>query len=858
MHHINQTSESQQMARAVETADHQFTSIDRMPLGPSERLIALQPRATQHGTNQYLARNGPEEVTAEPESSQFQSSPKFLAQIQRRAQFRQPQPSTSAEPQRQTQEQQQANVQSFEQYDSSRSILVEPAEQGHRLDQGYQRLLAAQQSHPLQGQNPGHQGKSLAAYHATLTQYTQGQIPDQGIPTRGGPQNQSSMMSQGNDGGAIANYYNPGDMSSVDHNDREGGNHNLQDYQMQVMLLEQQNKKRFMMARQEQDNMMPRTPGEGPPDGTTPTPPEYDEEADELANGMAKRGRVPPAPEENTTLEDIPHTHHTISEDQTASSGFMRDRLYALDSNPDQPQPVAFHFVENQVSAQSDAPAKPITPAYPKNFSGPHKPQNQKQQPSLMAQRQMAPYQQGIHRDTSSPKIHRQALQQADKEQETRRLPPIDSVRNLAPNIASTMETQLFRGNDRVRNRSTEDKGSRGNLVENPGTTSTSLGDIDLLQQLRERIQELEAENSDLRQGKTPEKPKEDASQINVQIFHSLTDDGIVYLSQPDWEIHGEEVILRGHFPISDPEGYVENKGNVAFIVYKSYNVKHQRVLVDEAMKTKQPLPDPEPAKQHVLLNSEEMIEAVEAFFAQYPTFRTDFPEVEATEQMASPFIWWYHCRKSHNIQRLPDRQTKLVATLTNWIEVNYSLLYNQIDHQFRRGKVSNASVEYLIRPGDVLISDSKGIPVGHLATSCPFLDKPRSSIPGPKALLRANEQHKLPYQWYWDVLSYSYTYAGDFFQDDMTLRLTFETETEDGEIDIASMGVVPLKYASREVCERLERRGKAFWKYRHKQLVSYEGSSPKRKYAVRTIFHFFPLSCFYRSTYLRRLTSNE
>src|SRR5271169_5367804 len=34
-----------------------------------------------------------------------------------------------------------------------------------------------------------------------------------------------------------------------------GGNHALQDYQMQLMLLEQQNKKRLMMARQEQDNI---------------------------------------------------------------------------------------------------------------------------------------------------------------------------------------------------------------------------------------------------------------------------------------------------------------------------------------------------------------------------------------------------------------------------------------------------------------------------------------------------------------------------------------------------------------------------------------------------------------------------
>jgi hypothetical protein len=41
--------------------------------------------------------------------------------------------------------------------------------------------------------------------------------------------------------------------------DGAGGNHTLQDHQTQLMLLEQQNKKRLMMAHQKQDNMMSRT-----------------------------------------------------------------------------------------------------------------------------------------------------------------------------------------------------------------------------------------------------------------------------------------------------------------------------------------------------------------------------------------------------------------------------------------------------------------------------------------------------------------------------------------------------------------------------------------------------------------------
>jgi hypothetical protein len=45
----------------------------------------------------------------------------------------------------------------------------------------------------------------------------------------------------------------------------ERHNHALQDYQMQLMLLEQQNKKRLLMARQEQDTVDPQSPTTEPP-----------------------------------------------------------------------------------------------------------------------------------------------------------------------------------------------------------------------------------------------------------------------------------------------------------------------------------------------------------------------------------------------------------------------------------------------------------------------------------------------------------------------------------------------------------------------------------------------------------------
>lgn len=74
------------------------------------------------------------------------------------------------------------------------------------------------------------------------------------------------------------------------------GNHALQDYQMQLMLLEQQNKKRLLMARQEQDNMAaphgqggpgfpPSMSPQGSRAGPSPNP------ADQMKKGTPRMGQ---------------------------------------------------------------------------------------------------------------------------------------------------------------------------------------------------------------------------------------------------------------------------------------------------------------------------------------------------------------------------------------------------------------------------------------------------------------------------------------------------------------------------------------------------------------------------------------
>jgi hypothetical protein len=140
--------------------------------------------------------------------------------------------------------------------------------------------LTAQQFQNMPGgANVNAQQAGLAGYQQGLARQQQSQMPGQmagKMPT--GPQGQGSpMMTQGQDGGAIAGYYNAGELGpngvmrgGQPGGQPGGGNHALQDYQMQLMLLEQQNKKRLMMARQEQDSMgIPGREG-GPPGAMGP------------------------------------------------------------------------------------------------------------------------------------------------------------------------------------------------------------------------------------------------------------------------------------------------------------------------------------------------------------------------------------------------------------------------------------------------------------------------------------------------------------------------------------------------------------------------------------------------------------
>ncbi|KAJ4198934.1 hypothetical protein NW767_008521 [Fusarium falciforme] len=235
----------------------------------------------------------------------------------------------------------------------------------------------------------------------------------------------------------------------------------------------------------------------------------------------------------------------------------------------------------------------------------------------------------------------------------------------------------------------------------------------------------------------------------------------------------------------------------------------------------------PEAYTQAIIPISKEMVEAMKAFFAQTPSC-ADAPKLVETKPITPPYIWWYYRRKSHDIQSLPERQARLVMALVDQIEASHAPLFNAIDDQLRRGRVSRFSMPFLFRPGEALVSSEDGIPRGHVVLTHPQLDDDKGKDE------KRDQQDASKKLVSWLIQCRSLEYSEEFYLVKKEVTVVLETELPDDEVDIATLCVMPVKYAAHSVQERLTQRAKKWWKLRGKQLVSYDGSGTTGTQAVR------------------------
>ncbi|KAI1314072.1 hypothetical protein F5Y03DRAFT_336067 [Xylaria venustula] len=225
------------------------------------------------------------------------------------------------------------------------------------------------------------------------------------------------------------------------------------------------------------------------------------------------------------------------------------------------------------------------------------------------------------------------------------------------------------------------------------------------LTHLMDRIELLEAENQAFKESQ--------GVAVKYETLHIILDDRaqqqVKFVDEPTWGIGPRgEARLRGHFPIYDLEGFLEQKHDVAFVVLKYYGQDEQRQDAEDAHRAKKALPRPKPTSETIRLLSVTMIEAVDEFLAAQPNAPAEFPHFSAHIPVSAPYLFWHHYRSPEALDELRGTHQLLMRMLTSWIDDHYGDLYARVDDQFQRGVTSAETLEFLFKLGDVMIWKEK------------------------------------------------------------------------------------------------------------------------------------------------------
>jgi hypothetical protein len=301
----------------------------------------------------------------------------------------------------------------------------------------------------------------------------------------------------------------------------------------------------------------------------------------------------------------------------------------------------------------------------------------------------------------------------------------------------------------------------------------------------------------------------------------------VAYLDEPTWSIGPTgEIMLRANFPIPDVNGFLRQRTDIAFVVSHYYSQKSQQNEVQDAARAKRVLPQPEPISEILRLHSPDMIEAVESFLALQPNFSKEFPSLNIRGPLHAPYMFWYHYRSPTALDVLGQSHRDTMQLLTAWIEERYAKKFDRVDDQLKRGVISEDTMPFLVKPGNVLVWKEHHEINAVVAKSWPVRKTPLSIIQGRRGKEQdwtSDEGTSEKRKTVWIVGSWSFKYDGRFYQKERPVEIILSSDQADDEIRIKELNIYPLDYAESQFKAALETRGNLFWKCRHQNLVSYE-----------------------------------
>lgn len=518
--------------------------------------------------------------------------------------------------------------------------------------------------------------------------------------------------------------------------------------------------------------------------------------------------------------------HFTISRDETSANDIAKELLYAILS----PQ-VKFERGQKDDRFGSETATETLF-------------QYQKNQPTKLDALDSQPDEAQQQRELSIQ--HNRSLLEAQKQrlQQTRQNMLLDAASRQAPTpkeqVMAESAAVVSMAREELESEASPASGKDGTIFHENGAIHQNTWEDDPgdsateHQNLKHRIASLEQENKRLKTSQ--------AMIPRCQVLFFIKNEGpggllrppgansplsVAYLDEPTWSIGPNgEIVLRANFPIPDVNGFLRQRPDIAFVVSHYYSPMSQNNEVQDAARAKQVLPQPKPTSEILRLHSPDMIEAVENFLALQPKFSVEFPSLNIRGPLHAPYLFWYHYRSPTALDVLSQPRRDTMQLLTSWIEEHYAEKFDRVDDQLKRGVISEDTMPFLVKPGDVLVWKDVREVKAVVAKSWPTRKPPINGFQGRRSKEQewtSDEGKSEKRKTIWTVDSWNFRYDGKFYRKEHRVEIVLSSDQAEDEVQIEELETYPLHYANPQFKIDLENRGSSFWRCRHQNLLSYE-----------------------------------
>ncbi|KAJ5928290.1 ATPase AAA-type core [Penicillium verhagenii] len=279
---------------------------------------------------------------------------------------------------------------------------------------------------------------------------------------------------------------------------------------------------------------------------------------------------------------------------------------------------------------------------------------------------------------------------------------------------------------------------------------------------------------------------------------------------------------LRGRRHIADVEDFMDSNSHIGVILYQIYDCEVYHKEMEPRFRplekpddpiTKSLLPyffrldeDGIPAtshKQAMHIPSDHLRDVIALLTDLSPEIIIELHDPEFMRELISRV---YHLRAiqtdSTILEKIGKKSFEVAVCFVEFMERIFRHEYDEADSLFSKGLMTRFHLPKLFAAKEILVTREQGQPLAYVLDESP-------------------EDSSLLSCWTW-------RFDGRFWK----YRTTFDIklhDVQDGTIDITTLSIFPLKYATPDVQSLIANRGRQFWSVRHRSYVSY-ASNEKQK----------------------------